>query len=138
MHVVTSFSCIPVISPKLVFFLAPLQNEGGWSLPRPGRFTPRKDAVPTGRGRGPAAYAGWTTSGPGCFTPLERPSTHCTGGRVGLRAGLERCGKSRPAWIRSPDSPTRSQSLYRLSYPAHDVWKRTHDNGKHRRSSKRQ
>jgi hypothetical protein len=28
--------------------------------------------------------------------PLERPSTHCTGDWVGLRAGLDRCGKSRP------------------------------------------
>ena len=29
------------------------------------------------------------------------------------------CGKSRPTAIRSPDRPARSQSLYRLSYPAH-------------------
>ena len=28
-------------------------------------------------------------------------------------------GKSRPTGIRSPDCPARSQSLYRLSYPAH-------------------
>ena len=26
----------------------------------------------------------------------ERPGTHCTGGWVGPRAGLDRCGKSRP------------------------------------------
>jgi len=32
-------------------------------------------------------------------------------------AGLDRCGKSRPTGIRSPDLPTRSESLYRLSYP---------------------
>jgi len=30
------------------------------------------------------------------FTPRERPSTHCTVGWVGPRAGLERCRKSRP------------------------------------------
>jgi hypothetical protein len=36
----------------------------------------------------------------------------------GTRAGLDRCGKS-PNGIRSPDRPARSQSLYRLSYPAH-------------------
>jgi hypothetical protein len=29
------------------------------------------------------------------FTP-GRPGTHCTGGWVGPRAGLDRCGKSRP------------------------------------------
>ena len=26
----------------------------------------------------------------------ERPGTHCTGGWVGHRAGLDGCGKSRP------------------------------------------
>jgi hypothetical protein len=38
---------------------------------------------------------------------------------VGPRAGLHRCGKSRPTGIRSPDRPDRRQSLYRLSYLAH-------------------
>jgi hypothetical protein len=28
--------------------------------------------------------------------PLERPGTHCIGGWVGPRAGLDGCGKSRP------------------------------------------
>ena len=51
--------------------------------------------------------------------PRERPGTHCTGGWVGLRAGLDRCGKSCPTRIRSPDRPARRQSLYRLRYPAH-------------------
>jgi len=31
----------------------------------------------------------------------ERPNTHCIGGWVGPRAGLDRCGKSRPTGIRS-------------------------------------
>jgi hypothetical protein len=51
---------------------------------------------------------------PSAFYPQERPGTHCTGGWVGPRAGLDGCGNSR-----SPDRPARSQSLYRLSYPAH-------------------
>jgi hypothetical protein len=38
---------------------------------------------------------------------------------VGPRASLDRCGKSRPTGIRSPDRPALSQSLYRLRYPAH-------------------
>jgi hypothetical protein len=38
---------------------------------------------------------------------------------VGLRDGLDRCGKSLPTGIRSPDRPTRRQSLYRLRYSAH-------------------
>ena len=50
--------------------------------------------------------------------PRERPGTHCTGGWVGRGADLDRCGKSRPTGIRSPDRPARSESLYRLSYPA--------------------
>ena len=49
----------------------------------------------------------------------ERPGTHCTGGWVGLRAGVDWCGKSRPTGIRSPDRPARRLSLYRLSYRAH-------------------
>jgi len=31
--------------------------------------------------------------------PRERPGTHCTGGWVGPRAGLDWCGKSRPTRI---------------------------------------
>ena len=27
---------------------------------------------------------------------LEKPGTHCVGGWVGLRVGLDKCGKSRP------------------------------------------
>ena len=38
---------------------------------------------------------------------------------MGLRAGLDWCGKSRLTGIRSPDRPARRQSLYRLRYPAH-------------------
>jgi hypothetical protein len=49
--------------------------------------------------------------------PQERPGTHWTGGWVGPRAGLKLCDKSRPTWIRSPDRPARSQSLYRMSSP---------------------
>ena len=39
--------------------------------------------------------------------PPERPGTHCIGGWVGSRAGLEGCGKSPPTGIRSPDRPAR-------------------------------
>jgi hypothetical protein len=40
---------------------------------------------------------------------------------VGPRAGLDRCGKSRPHQDSIPDRPARSQSLYGLSYPAHHL-----------------
>ena len=36
---------------------------------------------------------------------------------MGPGAGLDRCGKSRPTGIRSPDLPARSESLHRLRYP---------------------
>ena len=38
---------------------------------------------------------------------------------MGLRAGLDKCGKSRSTGIRSLDHPARRQSLYRQRYPAH-------------------
>jgi hypothetical protein len=53
-----------------------------------------------------------------CMYPRERPGTHCTGDWVGPSAGLDKCGKSPPTGIRSPDRPARSQSLCRLSYRA--------------------
>ena len=56
---------------------------------------------------------------PAALYPRERPGTRCTGGWVGPMTGMDRCGKSRPTGIRSPDLPALSQSLYRLSYRAH-------------------
>ena len=52
--------------------------------------------------------------------PQERPGTHCTGSWVAPRAGLDG-RKISPTGILSPDLPARSQSLYRLSYPAHSL-----------------
>jgi len=62
---------------------------------------------------------GWVeNSTPQPLYPRERPGTHCIGGLGGPRAGLDGCGKSRPpTGIRYLDRPTRSESLYRLSYP---------------------
>ena len=63
-----------------------------------------------------------SASRPGRSLPRERLGTHCTGGLVGPRAGLDRCGKFRPpTGIRSPDRPARSQSIYRLRDPVHSV-----------------
>ena len=63
---------------------------------------------------------GWVVNAtPRPLLPRERSGTHCTGAWVSPRAGLDRCGKSRPTTgIRSPDRPVRSESLYRLSYPS--------------------
>ena len=68
---------------------------------------------------------GWVVNAtPRPLYPQERPGTHCIGGWVGLRAGLYGCGKSRPPTrIRSPDLPSCSESLYRLSYSGpHRNW----------------
>ena len=50
---------------------------------------------------------GWSTPRPGRFTPQERPSTPCIGGWVGPRNGLEGCIKSPPHLdsILGPSSP---------------------------------
>ena len=47
--------------------------------------------------------------------PRERRGTHCIGGWVGPRAGLENFA---PLGIRSPDRSARSESQYRLNYPS--------------------
>ena len=51
--------------------------------------------------------------------PRERPGTHCIGGWVGPRAGLDGCGKSRPPppgfYLRTVQPV--AESLYRLRYP---------------------
>ena len=59
---------------------------GGWSAPRPGRFTPGKDPL---------------------YRRLGRPKG---------RSGRVR-KNSPPTGIRSPDRPSLSESLYRLSCP---------------------
>jgi len=55
---------------------------------------------------------------PAALYPGERPGTHFTGGWVGPRAGLDGQKISSPLELEL-DRPARSQSLYRLSYPAH-------------------
>jgi hypothetical protein len=42
---------------------------------------------------------------PAALYPWERPGTHCTGGWVGTRAGLDTGVKTRPTRIRFPDIP---------------------------------
>jgi hypothetical protein len=65
----------------------------------------------------------WSTSRPGRFTPRERAlGTHCIGGWVDPRAGLDDVEKildpTAGLKLRPLGCPTRSQSLYRLRYPA--------------------
>jgi len=71
-------------------------TRGGWVVSSTPRphFTPEKDPVPI------LQEAGWA------------PGPIWTG------------GKSRPHRDSIPDRPARSQSLYRLSYPAHNIYTR--------------
>jgi hypothetical protein len=65
----------------------------------------------------------WSASHPGCFTPgKEPPDTHCVGGWVDPKAGLENMEKCKfltvPGLELRPFScPAYSQSLYHLCYP---------------------
>ena len=64
------------------------------------------------------ARRGWVFNAtPRPLYPRVRLGTHCKGGWVGPRAGLDGCGKSRPLPGFDPrNRPSRSESLYRLSY----------------------
>jgi len=76
---------------------------------------------------------GCSTPRSGCFTRGKRPGTHCTGGWVGPRAGMDEYWKSCPTGLRSSDRPAGSESLYRLSYPgSHPL-----DEAHHKRIMKR-
>ena len=61
---------------------------------------------------------GWVVNAtPRPLYPRERPGTHCTGGRVGPKAGLYRCGKSR---LQPGFDPRTVQSIEsRYTIPAH-------------------
>jgi len=57
-----------------------------------------------------SAQMGWVVNAtPRPFYPWKRPGTHCIGGWVGPRAGLDSCGKSRSRRdsIPGPSSPQR-------------------------------
>ena len=49
---------------------------------------------------------GFWCHAPAAPYPRERSGTHCTGGWVGLRTGLDRCGKSRPHRDSIPGPPS--------------------------------
>ena len=77
-----------------LLFLQPQRYvSGGWSTPSPGRFNPGKDPVPILQEAGWAPGPAWT--------------------------GAENLA---PTCIRSPDRPSRSESLYRLTYPDPDFF----------------
>jgi hypothetical protein len=48
---------------------------------------------------------------PAALPPGKRPDTHCIGGWLGLRAGLDGCGKPRPHW-NSPRTVQLEASRY--------------------------
>jgi hypothetical protein len=83
---------------KALLFLDFSSRRGGWSAPRPGRFTPGKD-------QDPLVHEAVFAPGP-----------------------LWTCAKNiASTGIRSPDRPAHSQSLYQMSYPGplYDPYKDT-------------
>ena len=58
--------------------------------------------------------------------PRESPGTHCTGGWVDPRAGLEGAENLAATGMRFPDRPARNEWLYRLSYPCRHRATRIH------------
>jgi len=56
--------------------------------------------------------------------PRERPGIYCIGGRVGPRAGLDRCGKSRPPPAFDPHTIQLVASRYTdCAMPTHKIIK---------------
>ena len=57
---------------------------------------------------------------PAALPPGKRPGTHCIGGWVGPRAGLDGCGKSRPPPGFDPRTVQPVASRYTdYSFPGH-------------------
>jgi hypothetical protein len=71
------------------------------------------------------ARTGWVVSTtPRPLYPRERPGTHCTGGWVGLRVGLDVCEKSRPQSGFDPRTvqPVASRYTDRATRPTINGW----------------
>jgi hypothetical protein len=69
----------------------------------------------------------WSASRPGrALSPGKRtPGTHCTGGWVGPRAGLDTEVRGKKLYLcrgSNPGRPASSQTLHWLSYPAHLIY----------------
>ena len=61
---------------------------------------------------------GWVVNAtPRPLYPWERQGTHCIGGWVGQKAGLDVSENHALTGIWTPDRRARSESLYRLNYP---------------------
>jgi len=67
-----------------------------------------------------ALDGGWVVNAtPRSLYPWERPGTHCIGGWVGPRAGLDGCGKSRPPPGFDPRTVHPVASRYITALPRH-------------------
>jgi len=65
---------------------------------------------------------GWVVNAiPRRLYPLKRPGTHCIGGWVGPRAGLDGAENLAPTGIRSQNHPARSESLCLQRYPGQRI-----------------
>jgi len=66
---------------------------------------------------------GWVVNAtPRPLYPWERPPTHCVGGWMGPRAGLDGCGKSRPHRDSSPGPSSRGQKIFKITSVYHGMY----------------
>jgi hypothetical protein len=83
-----------------------------------------EQATKTQRGSRGTTRCGWggQHQAPAALPPGKRPGTHCIGGWVGPRAGLDGCGKSRPHRdsIPGPSTPEPVAIPTELSRPTHN------------------
>ena len=90
----------------------------GKSHPKTGHEGPKGEQMYSCSFFNLGAGCGWMVNAtPRPLYPQERPGTHCIGGWVGLRAGLDGCGKSRPTTGIRSSSPQRVAIPTELSRP---------------------
>jgi hypothetical protein len=105
------------------------RHEGAWGERRYSFYSFLTSALDGGE---------WSASRPDRALSRERtPGAHCTGGWVGLRAGLDTEARGKilcPCRGSNPDRPVRSQTLFWLSYSSYT---RQHNTESRRQTSMR-
>jgi hypothetical protein len=119
-----SWLCLTLYCVTVTCF-APFKPSSGGTIVKQSRYTPWRrlgERMYSSYSFSTSALDGgeWSASRPGrAFTPGERTlGAHCTGGWVGLRAGLDTEARGKilcPCRGSNPDHPVRSQTLYCLS-----------------------
>ena len=73
-----------------------------------------------------ARWGGWLTQCPGCCTPGKEGPYPSYRRMVGTPPRFEQVRKISPLWVRTPDRPACSKSVYGLRYPGPQRHTHTH------------